>query len=334
MWRTFPDRRHRSTHCPVTVTVTAQPDMRRLATVFATQHGAISQSQLDQMGFSAARRRLRVSRGEWARACAGVYVLAAVPRTWDQRAMVATLCRGGPLALSHSSAARLHGLDGFERSQKIEISASRSQHPRVPQWVDLHRLRSLAPSDITAIRGIPVTTLETTLIHVAGLGRTARTAQALDAALRSGASASSIREAALERRQRGVSGPRELESLLADRVDKRLPRSWFQRLAKQMLKRSGVRFEDEYPVVDPVSGRLIAELDLANAELRVGVECQSWRYHGSPSDHVHDLSRKRRLRNLGWEIADVWWSDLHRPDEVVQDVMALIERQRKLRPGS
>ena len=308
--------------------------MRRLARVFARQHGAISQGQLDEIGFSVPRRQLRVSHGEWTRACAGVYVLAAAPRTWDQRAMVATLCRGGPLALSHSSAARLHDLDGFERSQVIEISANRSQHPRVPPWVELHRLRTFGPNDITVVRGIPVTTLATTLIHVAGLRRTARTAQALDAALRSGASPSSIREAARERRQHGVSGPRELESLLADRVDKRLPRSWFQRIAKQVLERSGVPFEDEDPVVDPASGRLVAELDLANAELKVGVECQSWRFHGSPSDQAHDLSRKRRLRRLGWEIADVWWSDLHRPNEVLADLLALIDRQRKLRSGS
>ena len=313
---------------------TPQPDMRELARVFARQHGAISQDQLDEIGFSAPRRRLCVRHGEWRHACAGVYVLAAAPRTWEQRAMVATLCRGGPLALSHSSAARLHDLDGFQRSKAIEISANRSQHPRVPSWVELHRLRTFGPVDITVIRGIPVTSIATTLIHVAGLRRTARTAQALDAALRSGASPRSIREAAIERRQHGVSGPRELESLLADRVDKRLPRSWFQRLAKQVLKHTGVAFEDEYPVVDPVSGRLIAELDLANAELHVGIECQSWRFHGSPSDQVHDSSRKRRLRQLGWEVADVWWSDLNRPDEVVADVMALIDRQRKLRSGS
>jgi hypothetical protein len=40
------------------------------------------------------------------------------------------------------------------------------------------------------------------------------------------------------------------------------------------------------------------------------------------------------LRALGWEIVDVWWSDLKRPDEVIEDLLAVIDRQRKIRTGS
>jgi G:T-mismatch repair DNA endonuclease (very short patch repair protein) len=39
---------------------------------------------------------------------------------------------------------------------------------------------------------------------------------------------------------------------------------------------------------------------------------------------VRDLRRKRRLRTLGWEIVDVWWSDLNRTAEVLADVRLAI----------
>ena len=107
--------------------------------------------------------------------------------------------------------------------------------------------------------------------------------------------------------------------LLADRVDRRLPRSWFQRLAKDIFAAEAIHFVDEWPVHDS-NGTLLAELDLANVELMVGVECQSWEWHGSPAAQQRDLRRKRRLRTLGWEIVEVWWSDLNRTEEVLTDL--------------
>ena len=38
--------------------------------------------------------------------------------------------------------------------------------------------------------------------------------------------------------------------LLDERDGRRLPRSWFQRLAKKVLERSGIRLVDEHPVHD------------------------------------------------------------------------------------
>ncbi len=305
-----------------------------LSALFARQRGVISSAQLDTVGYSTKRRRARLASGEWTTAAPGVFVLASSPDTWYQRATIATVCRDGPLMLSHEAAARLHGFDGFERCTTIHVVARRSQSPRVPSWVTLHRLRTLDRADVTTVQGLPVTTIAATLVHIAGLGDTDRTAQALDGVLRSGVSPRWIRETGDRLSGRGVRGPTLLRALLDDRVGKRLPRSWFQRLAKSILETSGLKLLDEYPVLDPSTGRLLAELDLANPELAVGVECQSWRHHGSPSAQRKDLTRKRRLRALGWEIVDVWWSDLKRPDEVIEDLLAVINRQRKMRTGS
>ena len=70
---------------------------------------------------------------------------------------------------------------------------------------------------------------------------------------------------------------------------------------------------------------MLAELDLAIPECKIGVECQSWRWHASPAAKARDSARKRRLRLLGWELVEVWWTDLGRMDELAAELMMLID---------
>jgi very-short-patch-repair endonuclease len=111
--------------------------------------------------------------------------------------------------------------------------------------------------------------------------------------------------------------------LLGERVDNRLPRSWFQRVASRVLAAAGIRLVDEYPVRDR-RGILLAELDLADPVRKVGVECQSWQWHANPTAQHRDDRRKGTLRQLGWEIVDVWWSDLRMPQRIVDEVLYLL----------
>ncbi|HZX54496.1 MAG TPA: hypothetical protein VFE86_07430 [Ilumatobacteraceae bacterium] len=41
--------------------------------------------------------------------------------------------------------------------------------------------------------------------------------------------------------------------------------------------------------------------------------------------------RKRRLRRLGWDITDCWWSDIDRMDDLVETLRTVIaERSERL----
>jgi hypothetical protein len=113
---------------------------------------------------------------------------------------------------------------------------------------------------------------------------------------------------------------------LDERVDKTLPRSWFQRLASRVLADVGIATVDEYAIHDGRS--LLAELDLAIPELQIGIECQSWTWHSTPDAQRRDAARKRSLRRLGWEILDLWWSDLDRMDDILSTLLvAIADRQ-------
>jgi hypothetical protein len=304
--------------------------LTRAFAIARRQHSAISVAQCLAAGMTRQQIRTRVARGEWHRDPNGVLVLAGTPETWLRRAIVVTLGHGGELVLSHRAAGHLHKFDGFRDAPPIEV-VSRSTHiVAVADGVRLHRSGVLSGSDISRIRGIPTTNAAATLCMLPQVVDDARVAQALDYVLRTGSSPRWIRQTGERLRRRGLHGPNVLLELLADRVNRRLPRSWFERLGKAVFDRAGITLEHEHSVRDS-SGRILASLDLANPALQVGVECQSWTEHGSPGQQYGDVRRRRLLRALGWEIIEVWWRDLKRPSEVVSEVVAALDRQRRLR---
>jgi REase_MTES_1575 len=300
--------------------------MEKAVALLGRQHGAVSDSQLRTAGVTWKVQQRMLRSDLWTTYAKGVVLDAASPSTWQQRAMAATLLPGAKPLLCSQSAARLHDLEGFD-SDDVEVLIPLSN--RLPQVdnVVVRRTRHLSKKDRHVIDSIPVTILPVTLIHLAAFGFNAE--KALDSALRDGHSPRWMREVFTDRHKAGMRCSGTLLELLEVRVDRRLPRSWFQRVAKRIFDQAGIELAEEVPVYER-NGRLLAELDLANEQLKVGVECQSWQHHGSPEAVRRDLTRKRRLRQLGWEIVEVWWSDLKRTDEVVADVRLALARAAAL----
>jgi len=54
------------------------------------------------------------------------------------------------------------------------------------------------------------------------------------------------------------------------------------------------------------------------------------RWHGVAADRGRDAARARKLRQLGWEIVEVWWADLERMDAVVGDLRLVLEKAEAL----
>jgi hypothetical protein len=59
-------------------------------------------------------------------------------------------------------------------------------------------------------------------------------------------------------------------------------------------------------------------------DLQVGVECQSWKWHATPEAQRRDTARRRSVRRLGWEVVDLWWSDLDRMDDILATLRVVI----------
>jgi hypothetical protein len=300
--------------------------MRPVAALFAAQDGVAAVGQLDALGVPPGVRRQRLSTGEWERLGHGLIGLSSAPGSWRRSVRAAVLAAGPHAFVSHATAARLHDFDGYDRDERIIVSGASGHHVRSLPGVEVHRSTLFGDRHRRHVDGMSCAIEPVALIQIAATDGRDAAAQALDGFLRAGRSPEWIRFVASPLTRQRVSGPRVLLELVRERVDGTLPRSWFQRLAARSLDTHGIVLVDEHPVRDH-DGTLLAALDLADPTLQIGVECQSWRWHASPGAQAKDLRRKRRLRRLGWELVEVWWTDLERMEEVAADLDVLITRR-------
>jgi hypothetical protein len=297
--------------------------MQALFDLMATQHGVATAAQARRADVSWHVQDRLVAAGVLQRPAIGVLVSRATPRTWEQRVLEAVWAPGCAV-VSHGAAARLHGLDGFDRYDRVDVLCRKGWWPSAPDGTVRHFTRGLTePADVVQIGAVPVLDIGATLALLPPSVGVTRTAKALDSALRHGVPIEDLREVARRWQRRGRSGPSTMLRLLDERDGRTLPRSWFQRLAKTLFERHRIRLVDEYPVFDERGVRL-AELDLADPRRKIGVECQSWRWHATPEAQHHDARRKGALRRLGWEVVDVWWRDLDRPGPIVAELDHLL----------
>jgi hypothetical protein len=305
------------------MSTTAMPAAMNL---FGRQDGMATVDQLSEVGVSRSMIDRRARSTEWERVAPGVIGIGGMAWTWRRRAR-RTLLVGGPSAcLAGPTSCRLHGLDGYDRDERLVVTAPDGAEVVAAVGAAAVRATRLRRQDCAVVDGLRCVVRPVALIQVAAVDGRDAAGRALDSMLRRSDSPVWIRSVAERWKGRGVAGPATVLSLLDQRVDGRLPRSWFQRLAKRALQARGFRMVDEHPV-HALDGRPVAELDLAIPELQIGVACQSWRWHSTPTARAADAARKRRVRLLGWELVEVWWSDMHRLDDVVAELLLLIDRR-------
>ena len=283
----------------------------------AQQHGVVSSSQA--AGFAVTRSQIRsgIRRGEWVSPHSGVFVATAAPSTWMQRCAIAAHRTNG--LISHRAAARLHGLDGFD-TDVVELTVADSRHRHSGGFV-LHRSSVLTSADCTVKAGISVTSLARTLVDLGAVVSDDKVEQALDDAVRRGCSLRWVTET-LDRIDRpGPSGCSSLRRVLArpDRLGP-IPDSTFERLMERSVTACGLpQPERQFCVYDAVGpdnsgrGKLVAQLDAAWPEARLGVEAHSARWHDGNRRGRADQRRDNRLAGLGWELLYLGWWDLGHP---------------------
>ena len=168
----------------------------------------------------------------------------------------AALLMGGRHAvLSHGPAARLHGLDGFDRDDRIVVTGVSGHSIRSLPGVETHRCGALTRQRTVSVDGLRCVARPVVLIQIAATDGRDAAATALDGMLRDGNAPRWIRQTATAWQRRRVAGPPIVLQLLHERIDARLPRSWFQRLAKHALSARSIETVDEHPVRDPVGGQ-------------------------------------------------------------------------------
>lgn len=137
-----------------------------IAGIAASQHGVVANRQLlaAGLGVDTIRRRIRDNRLH--RLHAGVYSCGPPPLTARGRWMAAVLAGGDDAVLSHRSGAAL--LDIRTTSSVLtDVTVPGGSRRRRRDHLRLHTTVRLHPDDVTVRDGIPVTTVERTLLDLA-----------------------------------------------------------------------------------------------------------------------------------------------------------------------
>ncbi len=300
-----------------------------VAALSRRQFGLATLEQLAEQGIDrgAVLRRTRV--GTLVRIQPCVYRLASVPTSWQQEVLAAQLAAGPDGVISHRTATRLHGF-GSAQGSIVDLSVPRDARPAL-RGPRAHRPRTLEPSDITVLGAFRVTTVNRTLVDVAGVVPFGRLVTLLDAAVRNRLTTySAVRVRLEDLAERGRTGVTALRAALDDRGDD-LDAEMFERLMERLLVAHSLpepvrQFRVEFPATEHRSSRP-AFLDFAWPDVRVWLECDGWATHGTPAALDADLDRQNELVLLGWSPVRFAWARLRdEPDRVARQIRAALDR--------
>ena len=277
------------------------------------QHGLITRAQLRTIGISTSAIDRRLAAGDLHPLWRGVYAVghrALRPRAY----LLAVVLAAGPGAvLSHRSAAALSCIRA-SASTKVEITVP--DRRRGPAGARVHHA-SLPPDQVTIIDGIPVTTVERTLLDLA-------------AVLRPDALRHALEEAEIQARPDwrvlgelvdtadGRRGVRALRAILEERsVGSRITKSHLERAFLAFLRRNALPL--------PQTNTHVAgyEVDCVWPDARLVVELDS-RLHANHGKFERDRARDRALTIAGWRVVRVTWEHIHAGEEELHRDLLLL----------
>jgi very-short-patch-repair endonuclease len=278
------------------------------------QHGVLSRHQALCEGLSASAIDRRLAAGEWVRVFQGVYRLAGVQTTWEQKVMAGCLAAGADAVASHRSAAALLGMPGAPRW--VEVMVPRPRQVRVG-GVIAHRTRLLAPEDVGRLRGIPATTAGRTIVDLASVYPATKLGPMLDYVL----ARRLVTRAELEARATGRRHDDVLRELLAERPATARPMgSEFEACLFRGLREAGLPLPvPQYRVL--MDDGIEVFLDFAYPDVKLAIEADSYLWHASLADWRRDRARNNELITLGWSILPLTYDlVVHTPAEAARQV--------------
>lgn len=140
---------------------------RAIFEVARAQHGLATYAQLADAGVTKRMLGHRVRTGEWIRVLPSLVRMYWAERSWLQCVWAAWLWAGPLSAISHSSAAVLHGL-GFDASEPIHVVLPARYRVRVPApWVRVYWSHSLSERDVESAGELRLTRPARTVLDLA-----------------------------------------------------------------------------------------------------------------------------------------------------------------------
>lgn len=297
---------------------TPEPIDRAITRLAVRQYGAVSREQALRIGATKGIIQERLRSGRWERLHPGVYRVAGVPPSWHGSLMAGCLSCGDDAVVSHRAAATLWNMPG-PSAELVELTVPRRLGRR--RGMIVHRV-DLSAIDVTYRGAIPVTTPARTLIHLASVERPGTVEEALDDAIRRNLiSLARLRWRIRELEGSGRSGISSIRSMVEVRQPgEPVPQSVFETRLLRSMRAAGLPIPVVQHEIRCEQG-LVAVVDFALPAARLAIEADGYRWHSGRARFEHDRARSNALTSLGWKIIHVTWSDLHRREPALMEML-------------
>jgi very-short-patch-repair endonuclease len=294
------------------------------AQIAERQYGLIARAQVIDVGLSRFAVHRLIASKTWERVHPKVYRLwpaSTDDQRWTQRMMAAALWLGDPSGASHRAAAIIWELDGVGTAL-IELTTARRHRSTQPGLV-IHHVRSLRREDFVRRKGIPVTSIERTIVDLASVVQPAVLELALESALRRGLTTEDRIRRQIARSARTGKGKAVLKDLLGARA--RATDSALETLVWRALLEGGLSPPERQYTVVGRGGEFLARVDLAYVDAQVAIEADGYDFHSKPDDWRRDRRRQNALTRIGWIVYRVTWDDMtRRRRAVVEEIAQLL----------
>jgi Transcriptional regulator, AbiEi antitoxin/Protein of unknown function (DUF559) len=282
-----------------------------VAALAARQDGVFTAAQATKSGLSRKQLRARVRAGVWVEEYPDVLRSAAAPKTPRMTVRAALLFAGSEALVARRSAGEWWGLDGV-RARYPEVLLPYERH-RSAQGLVVLRSSKLRADDSAFHRGLPITSVERTLIDLAAVLDDVRLETAIESARRQrlttlaalGGRFDSLRGSG----RAGAPRVRRVLDVLDPRAAAEFP---LEVLVANLLRSAGL----PRPVLQHwicVNG-VRYRVDFAWPEVRLILECDGRAYH---PDFERDRVRWSDLAADGWRILFATWREATRTPEVI-----------------
>jgi hypothetical protein len=265
------------------------------------QHGVVSRDQLINLGLGRGLIDDRVRSGHLIVIHRGVFALGHTRLSKRGRWLAAVLACGNWAVLSHDSAAEL-----WDLRRARDVTVSRVSGGATHAGIRIRQVRRLPLEDQTVEAGIPVTTVERTLLDIAG----GLDEQQLERAFVAGVRSRRLRWPELERviaegaRRPGIGRLRQV----AEAVD---PRAAETRSTLEVDFLALCRYFDiPLPQVNVLVAGLL--VDFLWPGERVIVETDGYAHHSNRAAFEVDHERTVKLQEAGYRVHRATWRMLDR----------------------
>jgi hypothetical protein len=282
---------------------------RDIAELASRQHGLVSKRQIREAGITRSMLRRRLAAGRWMLVHDNVYRIGGVPETPAQLRLAAVLAVGPVAAASHRAAAEMHGL-WASNPPLIELSTVRESSPELG-GATVHRLADLHERWITAVDGIPCTTVARTLVDLGAVVPDKVVALCLDRALGRGLVSVTAVKCALDAvARKGRHGVGPTRRVLEPHLDSEPVAGVFEARMARLLMAEGLSpAVPEYEVWSQ-DGRFLARVDFAYPEMSLAIEVDGFAAHSSLEAFRHDRARQNALVEAGWTVLRFTWTEV------------------------